>query len=152
MSYALITKLRAAKSSGADPRPLVEEWLHSRYRSTQWMLITLIALIFVIALFIGAAVMVLALKSEVGSVPLLSNLAAMDSDGLQWVIGVAVGVAVSATTLLMQVRNGRHKNFAALLLMTAGCDVVEVIKVSFDGKEGKAGIVLEVLSSVIGAG
>ncbi|MDP3736594.1 MAG: hypothetical protein Q8R02_04345 [Hyphomonadaceae bacterium] len=152
MSYALITKLRAAKSSGADPRLLVEEWLHERYRSTHWILIVLLAVMFVIAMFVGAAVMALALKSELNTVPLLGSLAQMDEDSLHWVIGLSIGIIVPLITVLMQVRNGRHKNFAALLLMTAGCDVVEVIKVTFDGKEGKASVMLEVLSSVVGAG
>jgi hypothetical protein len=151
MSYALITKLRDAKSSGVDPRPLVEEWLHARYRSTQWTLVLLLAVMFIIALLVGAVVAVLALRSEVSGIPFFSGLAKMDTDSLHWMIGLLITMIVPLITVVMQVRNGRHKNFAALLLMTAGCDVVEVVKVTFDGKGGKAGIMLEVLSSVVGA-
>src|SRR5262245_41703572 len=142
MSYALITRLRAAKSSGADPRPLVEEWLHERYRSTRITLILLLFVMFVIALFAAAVVMVLALRAEVQDVPGLSSLAQVDNEGLQWAIGLSITILVPLLTVLMQVRNGRHKNLAALLLMTAGCDVVEVVKVTFDDKGGKAGILL----------
>jgi hypothetical protein len=152
MSYALISKLRDAKSSGIDPRPLVEEWLHARYRSTRWTLIVVLVFMFVIAIFVGSVVTVLALRSEVESIPVLSSFAKMDNDSLHWVIGLSITLLVPLITVLMQVRNGRHKNFAALLLMTAGCDVVEVVRVTFDEKGGKAGIMLEVLSSVVGAG
>lgn len=151
MSYDLISRLRAAKSSGADPRPLVEEWLHARYQSTRWTLVLLLAVMFVIALMAGAVVTVLALRAEVQTIPFFSGLARMDTESLHWMIGLLITMIVPLITVLMQVRNGRHKNFAALLLMTAGCDVVEVVKVTFDGKGGKASVMLEVLSSVVGA-
>lgn len=150
MSYALITRLRAAKSSGADPRHLVEEWLHERYKSTRLTLILLLFVMFVVAAFAGAVVAVLALRSEVETIPVFSSLAQMDNESLQWAIGLSITIIVPLMTVLMQVRNGRHKNLAALLLMTAGCDVVEVVKVTFDDKGGKAGVLLEVLSSVMG--
>lgn len=150
MSYALITRLRAAKSSGTDPRHLVEEWLHERYKSTRLTLILLLFVMFVVALFAGAVVAVLALRSEVQDIPVFSSLARMDDEGLQWAVGLSITIIVPLMTVLMQVRNGRHKNLAALLLMTAGCDVIEVVKVTFDDKGGKAGVLLEVLSSVMG--
>jgi hypothetical protein len=152
MSYALISKLREAKSAGADPRPLVEEWLHARYRSTQWALLALLVVMFILAMFVGAAVAALALRSDVAGMPVLSSLASLDDDSLHWVIGLSITMIIPLITILMQVRNGGHKNFAALLLMTAGCEVSEAIKVTFEGKKGKAVVVLEILGSVVGAG
>ncbi len=152
MSYALIKKLREAKSSGSDPRPLVEEWLHSNYRSTGWTFLGLLGVLFLITLLVGSAVAVLALQSDAEGIPVLSGLAKMDKEGLSSVIGILIAAAAPLAVVLMQIRNGRHKNFAALLLMTAGCDVADAVKVMVEGKGGKGEMLVELVSSVFGGG
>jgi hypothetical protein len=151
MSYALIIKLKEAKSSGSDPRPLVEEWLHSNYRSTRWALLSLIGVMFLLTLLVGSAVAALAMQSDAEGIPVLSSLARMDKDDLSTLIGILIASIAPLAVVLMQIRNGRHKNFAALLLMTAGCEVAEAVKVMVDGKGGKGQMLVEIVSSVFGA-
>lgn len=152
MSTKLITRLKAAKTSGTDPRDVFEDWLHDSYKQSGWLLKLLFLLMVAALLLVGAGVMAYVIKGgHAGDVPVLSDLARMDENGLQWIIGSALTVAISLITVFLQLRNGQHKQFIALYMVMAGGDVVQAVQVMFDGKGGKATMVVELISNALGA-
>lgn len=151
MSNALIVKLKEARKAGQDPRDALEDWLHARYKSNTWILRVIFLLLLVFVLLLGAAAMAYVMKSgEPRGLLLISDLASMDGEQLKWVIGIGLSLVLALFGIFLQLRNGQHKDLAALYLVMAGGDMMSALKLMFDGKGGHGAAVVEIISSVIG--
>lgn len=150
MSAELIAKLREARRTGNDPSALVEGWLHAKYRASGWVFVWLLIATVFVSVLLGILIAVLAMRSNFPSMPILSDLARTDPSNLHWMIGVLMGAAIPLVGLLLQAHNGQHRNFAALLVIAGGGSTQDALRILFDGKGGKGGVVVELLSSAVG--
>lgn len=151
MSSALITKLKHARKAGEDPREALEDWLHARYDTNSWILRAIFGLLLLFVLFLGAAAMAYVLKTDdPQAMPVIGQLAALDSEKLKWVIGIGVSLVLALFGFFLQLRNGQHKDLAALYLVMSGSDMMPALKLMFDGKGSRGAALIEILSSAVG--